>query len=519
MADGLQKSAGAKLKKAIEVLTTNKIIGTMMGALVTMIIQSSSATTVMVVGFVNAGIMSLIQATGVIMGANIGTTVTAQMVALDLSKIAPAVVGVSVAVWIFSKDKRTKNMAEIFIGFGVLFVGMEFMKESLKPLREMEAFHNMVISFDPNSVKAYIAAIFIGFAFTALVQSSSATTGILIAMAFEGLITLEIALPIIFGTNIGTCVTAVLSGIGASRTAKRAATIHLLFNIIGTFIFVLLFRNVAVYFAKTVSPHNIARQLANAHTLFNISNTLLLLPFADYLVKLATKIIPIHEDEKDEYVTYLDVRMLGTPSIALGQVTKEIVGMAEMALENYDISIRAVCEKNQKLIDKVFKMEEVINVKQRSIEEYLVRLTNQSLSSIQHEKVNLMIGIISDIERIGDHAENIAELAEYRIENNLPFSEQAIEEIMMMHQKVMKSCRQAVEALETSNVDLARRIISREIRIDAIERDLRASHIERLNNKQCTAGSGIIFLDALSNMERIADHTEKIAYFVIDTTK
>ena len=519
MADGLQKSAGARLKKIIEVLTTNKIIGMMVGAIVTMIIQSSSATTVMVIGFVNAGIMSLIQAAGVIMGANIGTTVTAQMVSLNLSEIAPAVVGIAVAIWIFSKNKKTRNIAEVFIGFGILFLGMELMKESLKPLREMDTFQNIILSFDPTSLKAYLAAIFIGFAFTAVVQSSSATTGILIAMAFEGLITLELALPIIFGTNIGTCVTALISSIGASRTAKRAAAIHMLFNIIGTIIFILFFRNIVAYVAIALSPHNVARQLANAHTFFNITNTILLLPFADYLVKLATKIIPIKEDEKDEYVTYLDDRMLGTAGIALGQVTKEIVGMADIALENYNTSIYAVIEKNEKKIEKVFKVEEVINAKQRSIEEYLVKLTNESLSSSQHEKVNLMLGIISDIERIGDHAENIAELAEYRIEHNLPFSEQAVDEILMMHHKVMKSCRQVVEAMESSDVDLARKILSREIKIDAIERELRASHIDRLNKKQCTTGSGIIFLDAITNMERIADHAEKIAYYVIDTTK
>lgn len=519
MGNGLQKSAGARLKKTIEILTTNRIVGMLVGAFVTMIIQSSSATTVMVVGFVNAGIMSLIQAAGVIMGANIGTTITAQMVALNLSEIAPAIVGIAVGVWIFSNNKKTTNVAEIFIGFGILFLGMELMKNSMKPLRELESFHDIILSFDANSIKAYLAAIFIGFVITAIVQSSSATTGILIAMAFEGLITLDIALPIIFGTNIGTCVTALISSIGANRTAKRAATIHMLFNVMGTLIFIILFRDITVHIAKSLSPDNTARQLANAHTFFNITNTILLLPFANHLVTMANKIIPVREDEKDEYVTYLDDRMLGTPGIAIGQVTKEIISMAEIALENYDLSIKAITEKNQKNIDKVLKVEEIINGKQRSIEEYLVKLTNENLSASQHEKVNMMLGIISDVERIGDHAENIAELAEFRIVNNLPFSDQAIEEIMGMHEKVMKSCKQAIEALETSDVELARKIISRENKIDAIEKELRTGHIDRLNHGQCSTGSGIIFLDAISNMERVADHAEKIAYYVIDTSK
>ncbi|MCG8483260.1 MAG: Na/Pi cotransporter family protein [Clostridia bacterium] len=520
MADGLQKSAGAKLKKTVEILTTNKLIGMLVGAFVTMIIQSSSATTVMVIGFVNAGIMSLIQATGVIMGANIGTTITAQMVSLDLSEIAPAVVGIAVGVWIFSKNKKTTNLAEIFIGFGILFLGMELMKTSLKPLRELQAFQDLILSFDPSSLKAYLLAIGVGFLFTALVQSSSATTGILIAMAFEGLISIEIALPIIFGTNIGTCVTALISSIGATRTAKRAATIHLLFNVIGTFVFIIFFRDITIYIAKTLSPDNTARQLANAHTFFNITNTLLLLPFSSYLVVLANKLIPENEDEKDEYDTYLDDRMLGTPSIALGQVTKEIISMGELSLNNYDSSVKAITQKNNnKEIDKVFKIEEIINSKQRSIERYLVKLTNETLSSIEHEKVNMMLGIISDIERIGDHAENIAELAEYINENNLRFSEQAVEELMSMHSKVVKSCKQVIEALETGDTKLAYKIISREDRIDAMEKDLRASHIDRLNKGLCSTGSGIIFLDAISNMERVADHAEKIAYYVIDTSK
>lgn len=520
MADGLQKSAGTKLKKTVEILTTNKLIGMIVGAFVTMIIQSSSATTVMVIGFVNAGIMSLIQATGVIMGANIGTTITAQIISLDLSEIAPAVIGIAVAVWIFSKNKKTINIAEVFIGFGVLFLGMELMKTSLKPLRELEAFHDLILSFDPSSFKAYMLAIGVGFLFTAVVQSSSATTGILIAMAFEGLITIEIALPIIFGTNIGTCVTALISSIGANNTAKKAAIIHILFNIIGTIIFVVLFREITIFIAKTLSPDNTARQLANAHTFFNITNTLLLLPFSKYLVRIANKIIPEGNNEIDKIDTYLDDRMLETPAIALEQVNKEILSMGQLAIENYDTSVKMVAENyDRREIDRVAQIEEIINSKQKSIEKYLIKLTNENLSSKQHEKANMILGIISDIERIGDHSENLAELAEYKNKNNLPFSDQAVEEILSMHRKVMKSCKQAMEALESDNIELANNIISREDKIDAIEKELRTRHIQRLNNGQCSTGSGIIFLDAIGNMERIADHAEKIAYYVIDTSK
>ncbi|NLK72428.1 MAG: Na/Pi cotransporter family protein, partial [Clostridiales bacterium] len=278
-------------------------------------------------------------------------------------------------------------------------------------------------------------------------------------------------------------------------------------------------RNIALHLAIAISPDNVARQLANAHTFFNIVNTIILLPFADYLVKLAKKIIPIHENEREEYITYLDDRMLETPGIALGQVMKEIKLMADLALGNYSSSIEAITEKNQKSIDKVMTVEKAINQKQRDIEKYLIKLTKENISANEHERINMLIGIISDIERIGDHAENIAELAEFRIENNLPFSDQAIEELMSMHHKVLKSCNQVIEALETNNVELARKIITREVKIDAIEKELRAGHIDRLNKGQCLTGSGIIFLDAISNMERVADHAEKIAYYVIDTVK
>lgn len=517
MGDGLQKSAGNKLKKIIEILTTNKMIGMLVGAVVTMIIQSSSATTVMVIGFVNAGIMSLIQAAGVIMGANIGTTVTAQIVALDLSALAPAVIGIGVAMWLFAKNKRSKNIAEIFIGFGILFLGMELMQNSLRPLRSMPIFEEFIMSIDVSSPLVYLLAIGVGFLFTAIIQSSSATTGILVAMAFEGLITIEIALPIIFGTNIGTCITALLSSIGANTTAKRAAAIHMLFNIIGTLIFVIFFRDITLLVATTISPINTARQIANAHTFFNITNTLLLLPFSKYIVMLAEKIIPEKADGKREFKTYLDERMLGTPGIALVQVTKEIISMAEIALESYNLSVQSIIEKLP--TDLVFELEKVINQKHRNIESYLVKLNDQNVSSQQHEKMNLMISLISDIERIGDHAENVAELSDYVAENSIKFSDLAIAELKDMHGKVQESVQQSIEAMETNNIEIAESIVTREDKIDELERKLRKSHIDRLNKGQCTVGAGVIFLDILTNLERIADHTEKIAYYVMDTVK
>ncbi|MCT4618878.1 MAG: Na/Pi cotransporter family protein [Marinisporobacter sp.] len=520
MGDGLEKSAGDKMKRIIEVLTNNRIMAVLVGGLVTMIIQSSSATTVMVVGFVNAGIMNLVQATGVIMGANIGTTVTAQIASLKLTAIAPIVVGLSVGVWLFTSNKKVKNIAEIFIGFGILFIGMDFMKHAVKPLREYEGFRTMLLSFGKGTFTDSLMAIFAGFFITAVVQSSSATTGILIALASEGLLPIEASLPIIFGTNIGTCVTAMLSSIGANRTAKRAAFIHFMFNILGTLVFMVFFKNITIHIVKQVTT-DAARQLANAHTLFNISNTLLLLPFAGMLVNLANRVLPMKDFEMTDQrgIQYLDERMLETPSVAIIQVIKETLNMGKLALESYEKSMEAFLENSEKIANETFKIEKVINSMEREIAEYLVKLSNTNLSAKQHEIVNGLFNTINDIERVGDHADNLAELAIYRVDNKLNFSEQATEELKSMHERVVKSYNQAIYALKTGDLNMARKILEREGEIDHMEKSLRASHIERLNKQLCTPKSGIVFLDIISNLERIADHASNIALAVMSTTE
>ncbi|MDF2546295.1 MAG: sodium-dependent phosphate transporter [Anaerosolibacter sp.] len=521
MGDGLEKAAGDKMKKIIEVLTNNRIIAVVVGALVTMIIQSSSATTVMVVGFVNAGIMTLTQATGIIMGANIGTTVTAQIASLDLNKIAPLVVGLAVGVWMFAENKKTKNIAEIFIGFGILFIGMDFMKHAVKPLKEFEGFRTMMLSFGKGTFLDSFLAVFTGFVVTAIVQSSSAATGILIALASEGFLPIEASLPIIFGTNIGTCVTAMLSSIGANRTAKRAAFIHFMFNIIGTVIFMVFFRGVTIHLVKYLTPDNAARQLANAHTFFNIVNTLLLLPFAVLLVKLANTIIPIKDYEKEEIggIKHLDDRILETPSIAIVQVMKETINMGQLALANYKKSIDAFIDKNEKLVHDVFKQEKIINQMEQEIASYLVKLSNTALSAGQHEVVDGLFSTINDIERVGDHSDNLAELSLYAIEHDICFSDIGMAELKEIHEKVVDAYTLSLEALETGDSRGANKVIQLEGEVDALEKSLRAHHIQRLNKQQCSPESGVIFLDMLSNLERIADHASNIAMAVIDTNR
>ncbi len=518
MGDGLEKAAGDKMKRIIEVLTNNRIIAVVVGALVTMIIQSSSATTVMVVGFVNAGIMTLTQATGIIMGANIGTTVTAQIASLDLNKIAPLVVGLAVGVWMFSENKRTKNIAEIFIGFGILFIGMDYMKQAVKPLKEFEGFKTMMLSFGKGTFVDSFLAVLTGFVVTAIVQSSSAATGILIALASEGFLPIEASLPIIFGTNIGTCVTALLSSIGANRTAKRAAFIHFMFNIIGTLVFMIFFRGLTIHLVTTISPDSAARQLANAHTFFNIANTLLLLPFAPLLVKLANTIIPVKDYEIEEVtgIKHLDDRILETPSIAIVQVVKETLNMGQLALENYKKSIDAFIEKNEKYVHDVFKKEKVINQMEHEIAAYLVKLSNTALSAEQHDVVNGLFSTINDIERVGDHSDNLAELSLYTIEHDLCFSDTGMAELDEIHSKVVEAYEQSLVALKTGDLRAANKVIQIEGEVDALEKSLRANHIQRLNKQQCSPESGVIFLDMLSNLERIADHASNIAMAVID---
>lgn len=518
MGDGLEKAAGERLKKLIEVLTNNRVMGVVVGTVVTGIIQSSSATTVMVVGFVNAGIMNLTQAIGVIMGANIGTTVTAQMISFKLTDYAPLAVGIGVAFWMFTKNKRTKQLAEILIGFGILFIGMETMTHAMKPLREFEGFRTMLASFGGGTLKDTFLGILAGFAVTAVIQSSSASIGLLIALASQGLLPIEAALPILFGDNIGTCVTALLSSIGANKTAKRAALMHLLFNIVGTIIFVFILSKPILHFVVQFTPGDIPRQIANTHSMFNIINMLIQLPFAGGLVYLATKLIPEKPGVApvSEGVKYLDDRILETPAIALGQCIKEVLHMGNIAGESYEKSMEAFFKADETLAHEVFRIERTINSLEKEIAGYLVKLSNTALSEAQHFVVNGLFTTGHDIERVGDHADNLAELALYRAENKLEFSDLAEGELRMLHERVLKSYREALLALQTGDAQVARRVVEREGEIDHVQKTLRTSHIARMSRQQCSPASGVIFLDILTNLERIGDHASKIAFAVLD---
>lgn len=514
MGDGLQKSAGSKLKRIIELLTSNVIMGVLVGMVVTMVIQSSSATTVMVVGFVNAGIMSLPQAIGVIMGANIGTTITAQLVSLDVDFLAPVALGIGIVIYMFSNKPKHKNIAEILIGFGILFTGMDFMKEAVKPLAGYQGFTDMLLSFGHHP----ILGVLMGFAITAIVQSSSASMGMLIALASQGLIPITAALPILYGENIGTCVTSLISSIGASRNARRAAIMHLTFNVLGSMIFMFILSKPIVAIVTAIDPTDAARQIANAHTLFNILNVIVLLPFNKLIVKLALKLVPEtkgEQDDDDKVVKYIDDRMIETPSIALANIVKETLRMGEKSKESLNAAMDGIVDKSKEKIELSFKREKLINELQKSILNYLLKLSKASLNEDSRETVDALFNTVNDIERIGDHAENIAELAKDIVDLEISFSDVGIGELKDMYNKVVSTYTYALEAMRTSNVELACKVIKMEEQVDMMEKLCRANHMNRLNSSSCSIESGVIYLDIISNLERVSDHAVNIAQQVI----
>jgi len=449
------------------------------------------------------------------MGANIGTTVTAQLIAFKLTAIAPVIVGIGVCMYLFAKKKRVKQLGEILLGFGILFVGMDMMEDALKPLANLPQIKNAFVSLSTNP----FLAVLVGLVVTAVIQSSSATTGILLALASTGIISLEAALPVLFGCNIGTCVTALLASITANITAKKAALIHVIFNVVGTVIFIILlnpFREFILLLGQwTGTEGNIQRTIANAHTVFNITNTIIMAPFITLLVNFVNKLITGDEETEVFVLKYIDDRILETPAIAVGQTLKEVVRMGNVAVENLQSSMDSFLNKDEDLIKKVYEKEELINYLEREITEYLVKLSQKSLSEKQSEMVTSLLHTINDLERIGDHAENIVELAQYRIDHDLLFSEQAIDELKGMFDKVYTSVKTSVGALETGDTEAAKSAMMIEEEIDKIEKQLRTEHIERLNKGVCVPASGTIFLDMISNLERVADHADNIAEAVV----
>lgn len=511
MGDGLEMAAGSRLKKIVEKLTRNKYMGALVGLIVTMVIQSSSSTTVMVVGFVNAGLMTLAQATGVIMGANIGTTVTGLLIAIKLNDLAPIAIFIGVVMIMFIKKTSYKHVGQIIAGFGILFMGMTNMGDALAPLSESQMFKDMMSTFSNPLI-----GVLIGLVFTAIIQSSSASVGVLMALAGQGVVPIESAVFVIFGQNIGTCVTAVLSCIGTNRTAKRTATVHLLFNIIGATLFICIsLFTPFISWVKMAAPDNILMQISIVHITFNVVTTAILLPLSDYLVKLACIVIP-GEDEKREAksLKFLDARILKTPPIAVAQVLKEVARMGDLARKNYLMSMDMLFTGNVEKMEELEDNEEVLNFLNTNITEYLVKINSLELEDNDRKLVGALFHVVSDFERIGDHGENIAEQAIQLQTTKTTFSEQALQELHQMQDKVISvlddSCRLFQE--RKMDFDLAYRINSTEDSIDDMAKACKENHVSRLNQSLCTAQGGAIYNDLITNLERIADHSTNIAF-------
>ncbi len=511
MGDGLQKVAGDRMRRILEVLTTTPLRGVLIGALVTGIIQSSSATTVMLVGFVNAGLMTLRQAFGVIMGANIGTTMTAQLIAFKITAFALPLVGVGVLINLAGRRKTYKYLGSVILGLGLLLLGLEFMGDAMKPLRNSPAFVNLMTSFGNYP----LLGVLIGIAMTSLIQSSSATIAMLMAVAGQGLITFDAALPILFGDNIGTCITAALASIGVSRAAKRTALAHMLFNVFGALFFVLFLPQFKAFVLAISGNADINRLIANAHTTFNLLNTFIWLFLVDVMVKVVMAIIP---GEKHEISgpKFLDRHLFATPAVALGHVTKELVNMATLTAEMMESAEAAAVDKDMKAAAQVYELEKVVNYFQKEITVYMTGLSQYSLSEEQSDRLVNLMHVVNDIERVGDHLENIAELAEIREDSRIEFSEKACDELHEIFGMVRQTYAETTKALETDDYTLARSVLRREEATDQMEKMLRNNHIYRLNEGACIPQAGIIYLDILSNLERVSDHAANIAQAVLD---
>ena len=515
MSDSIEKVAGAKLRRILEIFTTNRFMGMIVGIIFTGIIQSSSACTVMVVSFVNSGLMNLYQAAGVILGANIGTTITSQLVSFNLSKIAPLILLVGVVVMMFTKKEKVRKVAEVVVGFGILFVGLSTMSQAMANMKNEPQVVNLLMS-----LKNPFLATLMGFALTAVIQSSSVTVSIVLLLANQDLLPLPITLYIILGCNIGACATAMLASMTGKKDAKRAALIHLLFNIIGTvIIYIALFvaGDQIVELIKSISADN-GRFVANAHTMIKIAQVIMLFPFTSWLVKMTYLIVP-GEDQKVGYresyqLKYIGDKVVFNPATAVVEVVKELERMASLAEENLNRAMNALITLDEEDIEEVYEVEKNINFLNHAITDYLVKINQTTLPIEDLNSLGALFHVVNDIERIGDHAENVADAARQRKEEGVSISKEAQKELGDMLEMVNKIIRYAVEMFAKSDETHMQEIITLEDQVDEKERELQKKHVERLTKGECSPEAGMIFSDIVSGLERVADHATNIAFAI-----
>lgn len=520
MAQGLENAAGSKMKSLLEVLTKNKLMGVLLGAGITAVIQSSSATTVMVVGFVNAGIMNLTQAMGVIMGANIGTTVTGWLVSsvewaefLSPARLAPIAVMAGVILMLVGKRRSSKEIASIIVGFGLLFIGITTMSSAVEPLQNSEGFTSLFVTLGNNPLLGILA----GTLVTAIIQSSSASVGILQSLAAAGLVPFSAAIYIIMGQNIGTCVTAILSSLGAKRTAKTAALMHLLFNIIGT----IIFSTIAILFFQIVDPiwgKGLITQteISMVHTAFNIGTTVLLFPVSDWIIKLAKKIGRVEENDQDESLVQLDERVLQTPGLALQATVNEVARMGQIVEDALMVAKNVLFTVKDSEIKFLKEEESTVDRLSAGITDYAIKLGALQISEKEHQDVVHLLQIVSDMERISDYCENISEFAETLYEKRTSFSEVGTRQLKEMMEVCTDSYRYALKAFVDQDRSMALKVIEKETQADNLEISLRNQHIQRLANNQCKTEAGIVYLDTLVCLERVSDHARNIAEEVLE---
>lgn len=513
MSTGLEAAAGNRMKSILEKLTSNRVKGVLVGAAITAVIQSSSATTVMVVGFVNSGLMTLKQAVWVIMGANIGTTITGQLIALDIGAIAPLFAIAGVGAIMFIKSEKVHHISSIFAGLGILFMGMDMMGAAMSPLKESEAFISLMTKFDNP-----LLGILVGALFTAVIQSSSASVGILQALASTGMIPLSSAVFVLFGQNIGTCITAVLASIGMKVNAKRTTVIHLLFNIIGTVLFtVICLVTPYVTWIEAMTPGDPVAQIANAHTVFNIVTTLLLLPFGTHMVNIAVRILPDSKKADDEDLRLKYIRpfessyAIGHSAVAVSQVRDEVNRMRDMVAKNISDSFDSLVQYAEKLRKKVSEREEYIDFLNKGISEYIVSLMASEMNMSDSRKINGYYAIISNLERIGDHAVNLAEYGDDMRKWEIDFSDTVKEELNEMKAQ----CIAALDNLKEVTSENVERILSQAVIIEQKTDDMRDKYfkkqMQRLKKGKCKPQSGIVFSEILTDFERMGDHALNIA--------
>ncbi|MBU9722447.1 Na/Pi cotransporter family protein [Bacillus alkalicola] len=514
MGDGLQKTAGDRLREILDKFTSNPLMGVLAGIIVTVLLQTSTGTTVLAIGLVNAGFMSLRQSIGVIMGANVGTTITAFIIGLKISDYALPIIAVGTFLIFFLKNKKANNIGQVFFGFGALFYGLNLMGEGLKPLRELDLFMELTVSMSEHP----LLGVLIGTIFTVSVQSSSAAIGLLQQLFAQGAMTLDAALPVLFGDNIGTTITAVLAALGASIAAKRAALTHVLFNMIGTILVLIVIRPYIAMIAFLQEQWNLNPEMtiAVAHGIFNASNVIIQLPFIGLLAFLVTKIIPGKETVIEYKAQHLDpVLIQQSSAIALGQAKKETLRMGELAEQGLVEASKFVTTKVKRHAEMTYQFEDAVNNLDRKITDYLVKISANSLSAHDSRLHSTLMDTVRDIERIGDHMENIIELAEYQVTNKVKVSELAQQDLQEMFDLTIETVGQTLKALDNDDIAEARAVVLKEEKIDKMERQLRKKHIMRLNEGSCEASAGITFVDMISNLERIGDHAVNIAETVI----